>query len=455
MSKTVKLKKGFTINLAGKAKVELAEVSQPETFAIKPTDFVGMLRPKALVGVGDAVKAGTPVLVDKKFDTIQYTAPVSGEVVDIRRGQKRKLLEIVILADKEIEYESFNTFNITDLINASREDVQDQIIKSGVWPNIIQRPYGIVANPNETPRDIFISGFDSSPLAPDYNFIFKGEDRNFQAGIEVLKKFTSGSIHVNIDGKGEVNTVYNSAEGIQVNKFIGKHPVGNVGVQIHHLAPINKNDLVWTINPYGVIQIGRLFLKGKYDTSKIIALAGSEVKNPQYYKTYGGACIGRFVENNLTNDHLRYISGNVLTGEKVETKGHLGYYDHMFSVIPEGDKMEPFGWMLPTFNKLSYSKSIGSLSFLNSSKKEYVINTNLHGGPRAFVQTGDLEKVLPMDILPTFLLKAILAEDFDDMEALGIYEVIEEDFALCEFIDVSKHDTQSIIRDGLNLMQYS
>jgi Na+-transporting NADH:ubiquinone oxidoreductase subunit A len=365
------------------------------------------------------------------------------------------LLEIVILADRDLEYESFNTYNISDLLSASREDLQGQLLNSGVWPNIIQRPYGIVANPDETPRDIFISGFDSHPLAPDYNFTLKGQERYFQAGIDVLKKFTDGSIHLNIDGKGEVNSTYNTAEGIIVNKFTGKHPVGNVGVQIHHIAPINKNDLVWTINPFGVIQIGKLFLEGKYDTSKIIALAGSEVKNPQYYKTFGGACIGRFIENNLNNDHVRFISGNVLTGQRVEEKGHLGYYDHMFTVVPEGDKLQLFGWMLPTFNKLSYSKSIGSLSFLNSSKKEYVIDTNLHGGHRAFVQSGDLEKVLPMDIYPTFLLKAILAEDFDDMEALGIYEVIEEDFALCEFIDVSKHDMQSIIRDGLNLMQYS
>ncbi|MEN8247538.1 MAG: Na(+)-translocating NADH-quinone reductase subunit A [Bacteroidota bacterium] len=455
MSKTVKLKKGFTINLAGKAKEELAEVSQPETFAIKPTDFAGMLRPKALVSVGDNVKAGTPVLIDKKLDCIQYTSPVSGEVVDIRRGAKRKLLEIVVLADKDIEYESYKTYNVNDLAAATREDVQDQIVHSGVWPNIMQRPYGVVADPKDTPRDIFISGFDTNPLAPNYNFTLKGQERNFQAGIEVLKKFTAGTIHVNIDGKGEINTVYNGVEGIKINKFTGKHPVGNVGIQIHHLAPINKNDLVWTVNPYGVIQIGRLFLEGKYDASKIIALAGSEVKNPQYYKTYSGACIGRFADNNLTSEHVRYISGNVLTGERIESKGHLGYYDHMFSVIPEGDKLEFFGWMFPSFNKLSFSKSIGSLSFLNSKKKEYVINTNLHGGPRAFVQTGDLEKVLPMDIYPTFLLKAILAEDFDDMEALGIYEIIEEDFALCEFIDVSKHDMQSIIREGLNLMQYS
>ncbi len=455
MSKSVKLKKGFTINLAGKAKQHLAEISQPETFAVKPTDFVGMQRPKAMVNVGDNVKAGTPVLFDKKQENVFYTAPVSGEIVEIKRGDKRKLLEIVILADKEIEYEAFQTYNVSDLAKAGREELQAQMLKSGVWPNIIQRPYGIVARPEDTPRDIFISGFDSHPLAPDYNFIFKGEEKNFQAGIEVLKKFTPGTIHVNIAGKAEVNPVYSAAETVQINKFYGKHPAGNVGVQIHHLAPINKNDLVWTINPYGVIQLGRLFLEGRYDARKIIALAGSEVKNPQYYQTYSGAGIKRFVQDNLVNNHVRYISGNVLTGENVGEQGHLGYYDHLITVIPEGDKPEFFGWILPSFKKLSFSRAIGLLSFLNSPKKEYVIDTNTKGEPRAFVQTGVFEQVTPMDIYPTHLIKSILAEDFDEMEALGIYEVIEEDFALCEFVDVSKHNIQAIVRDGLNLMQYS
>jgi len=455
MSKTVKLKKGFTINLAGKAIKELAELPQPETFAVKPTDFVGMLRAKTLVKVGDNVKAGTPVLLDKKLDAVQYCAPVSGEIVDVKRGDKRKLLEIVILADKNIEYEQFKSYPISDLASASREEVQEIMLKSGVWPNIIQRPYGVVAHPEDTPRDIFISGFDTHPLAPDYNFILKGEERNFQAGIEVLKKFTSGTIHVNVDGKGEVNPVYNSSDQVQQNKIIGQHPAGNVGVQIHHIAPINKGDLVWTLNPYGVIQIGRLFLEGKYDTSKIIALTGSEIKSPKYYKTYSGACVGRFINDNLEAGHVRLISGNVLTGTQIDEKGHLGYYDHMFTAIPEGDKVELLGWMLPSIKKLSFGRSIGLMSFINPKTKEYVVDANLKGGPRSFVQTGEFEKVTPMDILPTYLIKAILAEDFDEMEALGIFEVIEEDFALCEFIDVSKHEIQSIVRDGLNLMQYS
>jgi Na+-transporting NADH:ubiquinone oxidoreductase subunit A len=455
MSKSVKLKRGFTINLAGKAEKKLAEVSQPETFALKPTDFVGMQRPKALVDVGDNVKAGSPILIDKKLDKVNYTSPVSGEIVEVKRGEKRKLLEVVILADSEIEYESYRSYSVSELTNASRGEVQEQMLKSGVWPNIIQRPYGIVANPEDTPRDIFISGFDSHPLAPDYNLLMKGEDKNFQAGIQVLEKFTEGTIHVNIDGRGEVNQVYTGSDSVQINKFSGIHPVGNVGIQIHHIAPINKTDLVWTLNPHAVVQIGRLFLEGRYDASKIIALAGSEVQNPQYYKTVSGASIKKFIEGNTTNDHVRYISGNVLTGENIGEQGHLGFYDNLISVIPEGDKPEFMGWILPSFKKLSFSRAFGLLSFLNSSKKEYVIDTNTKGEPRAFVQTGAFEKVVPMDIYPTHLLKSILAEDFDDMESLGIYEIIEEDFALCEFIDVSKHQIQAIVRDGLNLIQYS
>lgn len=455
MSKSVKLKKGFTINLAGQANQVLADLPQPDTFAVKPDDFVGMLRPKTLVEVGENVKAGTPILIDKKKELVNYSAPVSGEIVEVKRGEKRKLLEIVILADKEIEYESFKTFNQTELSSAGREELQAIMLKSGVWPHLIQRPYGIVANPEDTARDIFISGFDSSPLAPDYNFILKGEEKNFQAGVEVLRKFTSGSIHLGIDAKAEVNNVYTAAENIQINKFSGKHPAGNVGVQIHHIAPVNKEEVVWTISPIGVVQIGRLFLQGRYDTSKIIAVAGSEVKQPQYYRTYSGAAIKRFIDGNVKEGHLRLISGNVLTGRRIDEKGHLGFYDNLVTVIPEGDKVELLGWLLPTMKKLSFSRAAGLLSFMNSPKKEYVLDSNMQGGHRSFVMTGQFEKVVPMDIYPTYLLKAILAEDFDEMEALGIYEIIEEDFALCEFIDVSKHNIQSIVRDGLNLMQYS
>ncbi len=455
MSKIIKLRKGFDINLAGKAEHKVSDSQHANTYAVKPTDFIGMQRPKALVAVGDIVKAGTPVLIDKKHEDVKYVAPVSGEIVDIKRGEKRKLLEIVILADKTMEFESFAKYSVSDLAKLSKDELKEQMFKGGVWPNIIMRPYGVVADANDSPKAIFISGFDTSPLAPDYNVIYKGEEQAFQAGIQVLKKFTEGAIHINVNGADEVNPIFLNAEGVQVNKFIGKHPVGNVGVQIHHIDPINKGDVAWTVQPAGVIQIGKLFLEGKFDASKIIALTGSEVANPQYFKTYGGAAVKAFTQGNLKQEHVRYVSGNVLTGENIGQEGHLGFYTNQFTILPEGDHFQFMGWIAPTAKKLSFHRAFGLLSFINSSNKEYVLDTNMQGEPRAFVQTGAFEKVVPMDIYPTHLLKAILAEDFDEMEALGLYEIIEEDFALCEFIDVSKHNVQAIVREGLDLLQYS
>jgi Na+-transporting NADH:ubiquinone oxidoreductase subunit A len=451
MGRFIKLKKGFNINLAGKAELKVADSIQPETFALKPSDFHGIAMPKLLVKEGDTVKAGTPVFFDKKLEHVMHSSPVSGEVVEIKRGDKRKILEIKILADKEIAFEQFNKYSVSDLSNLPKDQAKDQMLKSGVWPNIIQRPFGIVADPEESPKAIFISGFDSHPLSPDYGFIFKGQENYFQAGLDILKKFTSGSIHLNINGDGEVAQLFSYAKNVELNKFSGPHPAGCVGVQIHHIEPINKGDIVWTISPFGVIQIGKLFLNGVYDTSRIVALAGSEVKNPQYYKTYTGACINKFVENNLKQDHVRFIAGNVLTGTKIEKDGYLGYYDNLITVVPEGDYHEFMGWIKPSTNKLSYHRAIGLFSFINH-KKEFIVDTNTHGEARAFVQTGVFETLTPMDILPVYLLKAIIAEDFDEMEALGIYEVIEEDLALCEFVDVSKHNVQQILREGIELM---
>ena len=452
MSETIKLKRGFDINLVGKAELTLAESSQPETFAIKPDDYKGVQRPKLLVNEGDSVKAGTPIFFDKKNDKVMYSAPVSGEIAEIKRGDKRKILEIRILADKEVQYESFDKYSVSDLNNLDLGKAKEQLLKSGAWVNIIQRPYGIIANPEELPKSIFVSGFDSHPLAPDYGFIFQGQEQYLQAGFDVLKKFTEGQVHFNMKGNAEIPSVFSQIKGVQVNKVSGKHPAGNVGVQIHHIDPINKGDVVWTLNPWGVIVIGKLFLEGKYDASKTIALVGSEVAKPQYFKTFAGAAINKFVDGNLNSDHVRYISGNVLTGYKIAKDGYIGYYDHMVTVIPEGDEHEFLGWIKPTFSKLSFHRAFGLLA---NTSKAFKVTTNANGEPRAFVQTGAFEKVTPMDIYPTFLLKAILAEDFDEMEALGIYEVIEEDLALCEFIDVSKHDVQDIVREGLDLMQYS
>ena len=454
MGKFIRLKKGFSINLKGKAAPKVVEVDQPETFVIKPTDFFGLYMPKPVVKEGDSVKAGTPLFHDKKHENIMYTSPVSGEVVEIKRGEKRKLLEIKILSDKKVEHESFKKYSVSEINNLSAGDIKNQLLSSGVWPNLIQRPYGIVADPGVTPKAIHISAFDTHPLAPDYGVLFKGQDQYFQVGVDVLKKLTLGSVHVNTHSTSEISTVFSQVKGAEVNKFSGTHPAGCVGVQIHHLDPINKGQVVWTINPAGVIQIGKLFLNGVYDASKVVAVAGSELKNPQYYKTYVGASVKKFLENNLANDHVRVISGNPLTGTAIGKDGHIGFYDNQVSVLPEGDYAEFIGWITPGERKLSFHRSIGLFSFLTPNK-ERVVDTNTHGEPRAFVQTGIFEQVTPMDILPTYLLKSILAEDIDEMEALGIYEVIEEDLALCEFVDVSKHKVQEILREGIELVQHS
>jgi len=454
MSKIVKLKKGFDIKLVGKAEKQLIDFQQAQTFAIKPTDFIGMQRPKLLVKEGDVVKAGTPILFDRKSERVMYTSPVSGEVVEVKRGEKRKLLEIKILADQQISYEAYKQFTDAELQSASREQIVEQIAASGVWPQFIQRPFGVVADPHDEPKAIFISAFDTHPLAPDLGFTLQGEERYFQAGLNILKNLTKGTVHLNIKDASDNAAIFTNAKGVQINRFSGPHPAGNVGVQIHHLDPINKGDIAWTISPYGVSQIGKLFLDGRYDASKVIAVTGSEAKRRGYVRTYAGACVDKWVNGNTNSENVRVVSGNVLTGEKILRDGYLGYYNNQITILPEGDYYEFMGWAKPTATKLSYHRALGLLSFL-SPNKEYALDTNNRGEERAFVQTGVFESVTPMDIYPVYLLKAIMAEDYDEMEELGIFEVVEEDLALCEFVDVSKHPVQQILRKGIELIQHS
>ncbi len=454
MGKFIRLKKGFTINLAGKAAPKIAETSPAETVAIKPTDFHGVYIPKIMVKEGDPVKAGSPLFHDKKLEQVLFTSPVSGEVVKITRGEKRKLIEVVILADKTVAYQPFKKYTVSDIANLTAEEVKGQLLSSGAWTNLVQRPFGILAEPTATPKAIHVSAFDTSPLAPEYSILFKGQDHFFQTGIDILKKLTPGLVHVNIHTGSELSTVFSQAKGAEVNKFSGPHPSGCVGVQIHHVDPINKGDVVWTINPFGVIQIGKLFLQGIYDASKLVAITGSEVKTPQYVRTFTGASIKNLIANNLSSENVRFVSGNPLTGTNIGREGHLGFYDHQLTVLPEGNYHEFAGWIMPGANKLSVQRAFGLFSFLTPGR-EFKVDTNTHGEPRALVQTGVFEQLVPMDILPGHLLKSVLVEDIDEMEALGIYEVIEEDLALCEFADVSKHNVQEILRDGLELIRLS
>lgn len=444
MTKVIKIRKGLNIKLQGEADKSLITRIVPEHYALKPTDFIG-ITPKLSVNIGDHVQVGSRVFHNKYNEQIIFTSPVSGKITGIKRGEKRVIEEIIIKADTQQNFLNFNPANPTKL---SREEIIEKLLKSGVWPCIRQRPYSTIANPNNRPKAIFISAFDTNPLAPDNDFILHGKGEIFQTGLDALIRLTDGKVHLNVNCELGISKVLTHSKGVQINQFYGPHPAGNVGVQIHHIDPINKGDIVWYLYPQDVLTIGQLFLEGKYDASCIIALTGSEVLNPKYYKILRGACIKSIVENNVTNGHLRYISGNVLSGKKIQKDGFVGFYDSQITIIPEGDHYEFLGWAKPGLNKFSFSRTF--LSTLNPWKK-YNLNTNIHGGERAFVSTGIYEKVLPMDILPMQLLKAIIIEDIDLMENLGIYEVDEEDFALCEVVCPSKIEIQSIIRKGLDL----
>ena len=446
MSQVIKLKKGLDILLEGEAKRELTRLPLVHAYALKPEDFPGVT-PKLLVRVDDEVKVGTPLFFDKYRPQILFTSPVSGKVSAIVRGEKRKILEVVITPEAEQVYE---TFDVPAIEATDREQIKSLMLKAGLWPMIIQRPFGIVANPQDTPKSIFVSGFDSAPLAPDMNFVLENEAENLETGFALLGKLTDGKVYLGL--KNGTSGVLNQVKNAEIRLFEGPHPAGNVGVQIHHIEPINKGDVVWTVDVQHVAMIGRFFRTGRVDMSKIVALTGSETAQPRYFSVITGLPINSIVrqkELRSQTEKVRIISGNVLTGRRVEPEGYLGFYSNQVTVIPEGDTYEFLGWGMPRLNKFSVSRSY--FSWL-SPKKHYRLDTNMNGGVRAYVVTGLYDKYLPMDIYPLYLLKAILAGDIDKMENLGIYEVIEEDFALCEFVDPSKTEMQAIIRQGIDLM---
>jgi Na+-transporting NADH:ubiquinone oxidoreductase subunit A len=445
MSKVIKIKRGLDIKLKGKAEKVLVNAPQAPTYAVKPTDFTG-ITPKLTVKENDPVKAGTPLFYDKYNTAVMFTSPVSGTVKEVVRGERRKILEIIVEADGKGEFESFQSGSPADL---SREIIVENLQKSGLWAALKMRPYNIIAKAEDTPKAIFISGIDSAPLGVDFSFVLKGREKEFQAGIDALNQLTDGKVHLSVDADAEKCTAFENAKNTETTRFSGKHPKGYVGTQIHYIDPINKGEVVWVVDPQNVANIGRLFTEGKYHPEKVIALTGSEVKTPQYYKLISGSKIDVVTKDNLTADHARFISGSVLTGTRIEATGYVGFYDNQLAVIPEGDHYEFFGWIAPGFNKFSVSRTFPSWL---TPKKEYSIDTNLKGGHRALMITGSFEKVFPLDIFPMQLIKAIIIEDIDLMEQLGIYEVAEEDFALCEFVDTSKTDIQAIVRKGLDLM---
>lgn len=447
MSKKIKLRKGLNIPIKGKAEKIIAQnLVVSKIFALKPGDFHSFT-PKSAIKEGDAVKAGDVVFFDKYNPLIKITSPVSGSLKKIERGERRKILSFLIESDDKNEYTKFDTSNFNAFTS---EQVKEILLNSGTWAFIRQRPFDIIAHPEDKPKALFISGFDSSPLAPDYDFVLTNQQEDLQTGIDALKKMLDVPIYLTTNGAYPANKLFTSLKGVELNSIQGPHPAGNVGVQIHHLNPVNKGEKVWHINPQDLLIIGRLFNKGIYDASRIIALTGSEIKKPMYYKTILGSSIALITKNNVTEGKkLRYISGNVLTGSKIEAEGYLSFYDHQVTVIPEGDYYEFFGWISPGFKKFSTSRTY--FSWLMPNKK-YTFDGNLHGGERPFTFSEQYEKVLPMDILPVNLLKAIIIKDIDQMEQLGIYEVGEEDLALCEFVCTSKIEVQKILREGFQMM---
>ena len=444
MANRIKIKKGLRIPLMGESEEVFKGEVRSEFVKICPEDFHGIV-PKLAVRVNDTVKAGDPLFFEKSQPQMLFASPVSGVVTAIERGEKRRILHIAVKADEEIQYREFEKRTPAELTS---EEVKKSILDAGIWAFIKQRPYDIPARPDVEPRDIFVTGFDTSPLAPSYDFILKGQEADLQTGFEALAKLTRGKVFLSIS-PSTTNQALRNAKYVEITEFDGPHPTGNVGVQINHLAPVNNKEVVWTLNALNVAIIGRLFNKGIVDLSRVVALTGSEVKEKGYYKMLIGTELNSLFKNNVTeNTPLRYISGNPLTGRKIDKNGVLRAYDTQVTVIPEGDDVhEAFGWA-----SLSPKRYSAGSTYLRL-KKAYRMDARLLGGPRAIILSNEYEKVFPMDIYPEQLIKSIIAFNIDKMEQLGIYEVAPEDFALCEFVDTSKLELQRIVRTGLDLLR--
>lgn len=445
MSKDIRIRKGFNLNLDGGANKILVDIHPSKTFALKPADFFSTT-PKLLVKEGAKVQKGTPLFFAKENPRVHFVSPVSGEVTAIVRGAKRKILEVVVTQDDSaaaVKHE------IPALNSLDQEQTKEILLKAGAWPFITQRPYGTIARPEDTPKAIFVSTYTTAPLDVDYDFLLKNNKAEFQKGIDVLAKLTD---NLTLTADASFKGFFEKVENATLVGVTGKHPAGNVGVQIHHLAPINAGESVWVVNPEDVANIGALFINGEFSAQRTVALVGSSVGNPQYYKATIGASIAALLENAKIDNSQpnRFINGDVLTGTATSPDNYLGFYNNLFSIIPEGNNYRMFGW-LPFVDNSIPSMSKTSLSWLFGKRKAKV-NTNLNGEERALVVTGEMEKVLPMDVYPMQLLKACMVQDIERMEALGIYEVVPQDFALVDYSCTSKIEAQEIIKQGIELM---
>lgn len=443
----IKIKKGIDIHLVGEAKKEVKNY-EPQFFALKPHDFIGVV-PKMHVAEGDDVKVGTVLFHDKNNESVFFTSPASGKVKAIVRGEKRVILQVIVESDGTFETIDFGKADPSKL---SRNEIVEKLVQSGTWTMLRQRPYSTIAKTQDEPKCIAVSMFDTAPLAPDNNFIVKDQMAAIKAGVEALAKLTKGMVYLNVNSSETQQALASlnfSAKNVTITEFQGPHPAGNVSTQLNVLSPINKGETVWYTYAQNLIAIGNLFLNGVYDSSRVVAFTGSEVKEPMYYRTRIGADMSGLYAN-IATENVRIISGNVLTGKKINGENFLGYYDSQVTVIPEGDHYQLFGWLAPNFKKFTSTNTMGA-SLCKKSKK--VLDTNLNGGIRPLIMTGNFEKVFPFDIYPMQLIKACIIKDIDQMEELGIYEIDAEDFALCEVIDPSKTAIQQIVRESLEMLR--
>ena len=445
MHRVVKISKGLNINLKGAPVAEMTSVEAAKLYALMPADFT-RVTPKVVVKPEDTVKAGEPLFVDKANPELQFVSPVSGKVVAVNRGERRRVLSVVVESDGKFESVEYKA---KDVLSLSSDEVKADLLKAGLFAFMRQRPYDVIANPSDAPRAIYVSAFDSKPLAVNFEIALKGNEDDFQTGLDALSRIAP--VHLGICAC-QKSTALLVAKNVTTTIFKGPHPAGNVGVQINKTAPVNKGEIVWTIGAEEVIFIGRLFNKGKVDFTRTVALAGSEVKNPSYSKVVLGAQISTLVEGRLENNHeLRVIDGNVLTGKKTTTDGFLGAFSTEVTVIPEIlNDADILGWAAPRFGMYSTSRSYFSWLF---PKRNYTIDARIKGGERHMIMSNEYDKVFPMDIYPEYLIKAIITGNIDKMEQLGIYEVAPEDFALCEFVDSSKLELQRIVREGLDKLR--
>ena len=441
MSLDIVVKKGLDLRLVGKPSREIEESKFSKDFSIYPADFHGVY-PKLLVKENELVKAGDPLFFDKNSERVKFVSPVSGKIKEIVRGERRKVLEIKIEADNNVSYRKIKKLN-----SEEPEKIIEFLLEYGLWTFVKQRPYDVIADPISKPKEIFISGFDSSPLSADYDFITKDDKESISKAISILSKLTSGSINISL--RKESDSFLRELNDVIIHNVSGPHPSGNLSTIINRVSPINKGDVIWTLNLPDLVLIGKAFLELKFSAERIIALVGSSVSDPKYVKTLIGSDVSGLL--NLKEKNSRIISGNVLTGTKLDSNAHLRYYNNEITAIPEGNDYDLFGWAKPMFDKFSVSRAL-TFSWLFPEKK-YDLNTNTNGEHRAFVVTGSFEEVFPLDIYPMQILKACMYKDLDEMEALGMYEVSPEDFALTEFICVSKQPHQNIIREGLDLMK--